>query len=396
MKRSFDALSERYLSIRGESRQIAEPLSPEDRVVQAAPFASPVSWHLGHTTWFFEQFLLNDLSDYRPFNRAWDRLFNSYYESLGERVARDRRGLQTRPGAEQILEYRNYVDEALVKSLERGDLEAQKIDLLELGLQHEQQHQELMWYDLKYLLSGQVLEEAYSTTCDIDRFESGSPAQWTSVDEGVFEIGFEGEGFAYDNEGPRHRRYVHPGQLRQGLITNAEYLAFIEAGGYRDPMLWHSEAWAWKNAQAIEHPLYWRREADTSWSEYRLSGREALDPRAALSGISWFEAAAFCRWADWHLPDEAQWETVARSDARSFEFGQLWEFSASAYTAYPGYSARKDAAGEYNGKFMVNQMVLRGSSRATPKNHSRPSYRNFFSPDMRWMFAGIRPFRYTF
>ncbi len=393
-KRFFEPSASFYRSVRSESTRIAEPLSPEDQVVQAALFASPVSWHLGHTTWFFEQFLLKDRKDYQAFNASWDRLFNSYYESLGERVSRDRRGLQTRPGAKRILAYRDSVDDALARLLDRGELSEQKIGLLELGLNHEQQHQELMWYDLKYLLGSQVLEEAYSDDCSTDRFEAGTQGDWLAVSEGVFEVGFQGEGFCYDNELPRHRRFVEGGYLRKKLIINSEYLQFIESGGYSNPLLWHSEGWAWKVFAEVKHPLYWRAEPDGNWSEYTLSGRKPLKLDAPLSGISWFEAAAFCRWADWHLPEEAQWESAARNSSNEIDAGQLWEFTSSAYTPYPGYSARKDAAGEYNGKFMVNQMVLRGSSRATPRGHGRPSYRNFFSPDMRWMFAGIRPYRY--
>lgn len=388
-----ESAAERFARIRLNSKAIASPLSPEDCIVQPALFASPAAWHLGHTTWFFEQFLLRELSNYRPFNPEWDVLFNSYYESLGQRVARDRRGLQSRPGLNGILDFRTYIDTALIDALEQHQFSESQLRLLELGLNHEEQHQELMWYDLKYLLGTQALSEPYALDCPVDRFETG-PSGWLDCAEGVVEIGFEGTGFAYDNESPKHVEFVPSGQLSTSLVRNPEYLEFIEAGGYRDPLLWHSEGWAWRQRESIEHPLYWRPSKSTGWMQYRLSGLGEWAAEEAVSGISWYEAAAFCRWAGWDLPTEAVWENAVRKTPNGLHTGQLWEFTGSAYLPYPGYRAARDAAGEYNGKFMINQMVLKGASRATPTGHSRPSYRNFYPPEMRWMFAGIRPFRY--
>ncbi|MBI1315851.1 ergothioneine biosynthesis protein EgtB [bacterium] len=396
MKRYSDpseSLSERFARVRSGSKAIAAPLSPEDCLVQPALFASPAAWHLGHTTWFFEQFILSDLVGYQRYNPDWDVLFNSYYESLGERVARDRRGLQSRPGLNRILDFRTYVDTALIDALEHHRFSESQLQLLELGLNHEEQHQELMWYDLKYLLGAQALTEPYARNCHIDQFEAG-PSGWIECAEGIAEIGFSGEGFTYDNESPRHRQYLPAGQLSTSLVSNQDYLEFIDAGGYRDPLLWHSEGWAWRQRESIEHPLYWRPAGAEGWQQYRLSGVGDWSASEAVSGISWFEAAAFCRWAGWDLPAEGVWESAVRKAPDALNTGQLWEFTGSAYLPYPGYRAASDAAGEYNGKFMVNQMVLKGASRATPPGHSRPSYRNFYAPEMRWMFAGIRPFRY--
>jgi ergothioneine biosynthesis protein EgtB len=403
------ALADRFSAVRALSLDIAAPLSDADATIQPMPDASPAKWHLAHTTWFFETFLLRDhLPGHRAFEESWAYLFNSYYEGEGDRHARPRRGMLSRPSLDEIRAYRAAVDEALLASIE-----AMPADLVQLGLNHEQQHQELMLMDMLAALAENPLNPAAWP---------GKPApapaaipdgpSWTVEQGGLAEIGHDGIGFAFDCEGPRHQVMIHPHALADRPVTNGEWLGFIEAGGYADPRLWLSDGWTWVQAGKVEAPLYWRRE-DGDWQSFGLEGLRPVNPAEPVCHISYYEADAFARWAGVRLPTEAEWEVAAaREDASgghqldaagparpgpspqgpglSDLFGNVWEWTASAFLPYPGFRPAEGTVGEYNGKFMVSQMVLRGGSCATPRGHVRPSYRNFFYPHQRWMFAGLR------
>jgi ergothioneine biosynthesis protein EgtB len=375
----------RFLSIRLQTEDLAAPLSPEDQTAQSMPEASPTKWHLAHTTWFFETFVLRPhAQDYVVFDRAFDYLFNSYYEAVGPRHSRPQRGLITRPGVDEILAYRRHVTEAVAQLIDAGADVCGA--MIELGLHHEQQHQELILMDIKHLLSSNPLRPAYGeavpSLAGVD-----APLEWREFEGGLVEIGHEGSGFSFDNEGPRHRVWLDPFALATRPVTCGEYLAFIEDGGYRRPELWLSAGWDCVTQRGWRAPLYWEQDIETGWSVFTLSGLMALEPDDPVCHVSAFEAAAYAKWARKRLPREQEWETAA---GHLDGMGQVWEWTASPYVAYPGYRQPPGAIGEYNGKFMASQTVLRGGCIATPRGHARNTYRNFFPPDARWVFGGIR------
>lgn len=375
-------LAARYPSIREASLRLGEGLGAEDCALQSMPDASPVKWHLAHTTWFFETFVLERHEpDYRPFHSAFRLLYNSYYNAIGEQYPRAQRGLMSRPGLDEVLRYRENVDRYMGALLARRTLPDDALSLLELGLHHEQQHQELIVTDLKHLFSLNPLEPPLRP--GVPERAAPAPLAWLAHPGGEAGIGHDGAGFAFDNEMPRHRQILAPFELASRPATNAEFLAFVEDGGYRRPELWLSEGWTALNALRWEAPLYWRRR-DGAWHEYTLHGLQPLDPHAAATHLSHYEADAFAHWSQARLPTEFEWEQAAQAH------GEVWEWTSSSYGPYPGYRPAAGAVGEYNGKFMSNQYVLRGGSRATPAGHARRTYRNFFPSAARWQFCGVR------
>jgi ergothioneine biosynthesis protein EgtB len=401
----------RYCDVRSLTEAIAAPLSAEDQTAQSMPDVSPTKWHRAHTTWFFEEFVLcPHLPGYRRFHDGYGFLFNSYYEAVGDRHPRPERGSITRPGIAEISAYREHVDAAMVELL-AGDLSGDLAALITLGLHHEQQHQELALMDIKHVLSRNVLDPAYRPAdpppLDV---EGPAPVRWHPHPGGLIEVGHGGAGFAFDNEGPRHPVHLQPFALADRPVTNAEVLRFIAEDGYRRADLWLSDGWARVHADAWDAPLYWKQGAD-GWSHLTLAGRQRIDPSAPACHLSYFEADAIARWSGARLPTEAEWEAVAASEAivgnlldldvlaprRAADgpgvrqlFGDVWEWTSSAYLPYPGFRTAPGAVGEYNGKFMVNQHVLRGGSCVTPVGHVRATYRNFFPPHVRWAFSGVR------
>ena len=394
-------LAARLSATRKLTLDLAAPLSDADATIQPFPDASPAKWHLAHTTWFFETFVLRDhVPDYRPFNERWAFLFNSYYETEGPRHARPRRGMLSRPSLEEVRAYRAYVDEALDRSVPK--LSPAALDLVELGINHEQQHQELFLTDILAAFAENPLEPAYGDLTQPACF-AAEPLSWHRGREGIVEIGAPDPGFAFDCERPRHRVFVPGHEIAGRRVTNGEWRRFIREGGYRTPTLWLSEGWDWVQREAIEAPLYWRPDD----SEFTLGGRRAIDWAAPVAHVSYFEADAFARWSGARLPTEAEWEDFAASADPMIGnqldeagavlprpgggvFGDVWEWTRSAFTSYPGFSPAEGAVGEYNGKFMCGQFVLKGASCATPRGHSRASYRNFFPPSARWQFTGVR------
>jgi ergothioneine biosynthesis protein EgtB len=402
--------------VRQASMALAAPLTAEDCQAQSMPDASPVKWHLAHTTWFFETFLLREYAaDYSVFHPRYGFLFNSYYNAIGERHARPQRGLLTRPSLEDVVAYRKHVDAAMALLLTRMQDDADFNALVQLGLHHEQQHQELILTDSKHLFSCNALRPAYAGTARPRPVVSAGPHAWLDYPGGIVQVGYDGKGFCFDNETPLHQVLLRPYQLARRPVTQGEYLAFIEDGGYSRPDLWLSLGWDAIHAQGWNAPLYWEQ-VDGAWQAFTLHGMEALDLDAPVTHISYFEADAYARWAGARLPREAEWEQAARNlggvdpHANMVEsgalhpraaaaggvgtpvqmYGDVWEWTASPYEPYPGFAPAAGAVGEYNGKFMCNQYVLRGGSCATPRSHIRATYRNFFPPDARWQFSGLR------
>jgi ergothioneine biosynthesis protein EgtB len=394
------ALAARFAQVRAHTLALASPLSAEDQCIQSMPDASPTKWHLAHTSWFFEAVVLSAHDPgYRPFDPRWWYLFNSYYESLGSRHPRPQRGLLTRPGLEEVHRYRAHVDAAMEAFITGLDDQGWKQagPLVELGLQHEQQHQELVLTDILHALSCNPLLPAYAPaeTPALRLAAATPPLRWLAGPEGAVEIGHAGEGFAFDNETPRHRTWLQPYQIADRLVTCGEFADFIADGGYRTPSLWLSDGWALAQVQQWQAPAYWIAPGDprapaAQWQVFGLHGARALDPAAPVAHLSFYEAAAYAEWAGARLPTEAEWEAVVGLPGITQLTGHAWQWTRSSYDPYPGYRPWAGAIGEYNGKFMVGQVVLRGSSVATPPGHARPTYRNFFPPAARWQFSGLR------
>lgn len=375
----------KYAEIRNHSAEICRPLEIEDYVVQPIVDVSPPKWHLGHTTWFFETFILQPgFPGYEVFDPQYNFVFNSYYETIGARVIRTDRGNLSRPSVSDVFKYREYVDRKMDEFLKNGYLTASLEPLLELGLNHEQQHQELLLTDIKYILGHNPLFPAYQKENSTKKENPGMP-EMISFSEGIYEIGFNGEGFCFDNELGRHKVYLNDFKMSSQLVTNKEFLEFIEAGGYEDFRHWHAEGWDWVRQYNAKSPLYWHF-IDGKWMNYTLNGLQEIDLDEAVCHINFFEASAFASWKGKRLPTEAEWEAASEH----FDWGKRWEWTNSAYLPYPGFKKEEGAVGEYNGKFMVNQMVLRGASAATPSGHSRNTYRNFFQTHLQWQFTGIR------
>jgi len=385
---------EAFRAVRAETERRSGPLSAEDQVIQSMPDASPTKWHRAHTTWFFEQFLLlPHLGGYLVFDEAFGYLFNSYYVAAGPRHARPRRGLLTRPSGAEISAFRAHVDEAVERLLASAEDRAlsEVLRVLEIGLNHEQQHQELILTDILHAFAQNPLRPPYDPA-----WQAPAPAAaagFVELPRGVHSVGFAGEGYAFDNEGPAHEVFLPPARIARGLVTNAQWLEFMADGGYATPSLWLSDGWAGAEAEGWNSPGYWRKR-DGAWWTLTLAGEEPLDPNAAVCHVSFYEADAFARWAGKDLPTEMQWEIAARAGLIDDAFGTVWQWTQSAYLPYPAYRPPAGALGEYNGKFMINQMVLRGSSQATPSGHSRVTYRNFFYPSARWQFSGVRLLEY--
>lgn len=380
-----DSLVSFFIETRHDTEAICKPLEIEDYVVQPIGDVSPPKWHLGHTSWFFEEFILKPHKpEYQVFDTDFSFVFNSYYETVGKRVLRTDRGNLSRPGVARIYDYRYYVTREIKDFLNTG-VSPEIEEILLIGIHHEKQHQELLLTDIKYSLGHNPLFPKYN-----DSFKEYRPqnfaAEWIKMDEGIYEIGHKpGDGFSYDNESGRHKVYLQSYKISNKLVTNGEYLEFIEAGGYSDFNLWHSEGWDWINKNRISQPMYWHK-IDGEWQYYTLQGLKRIDPDAPLAHISYYEAFAFAQWKNCRLPTEFEWEAAQNH----FDWGSRWEWTESAYLPYPNYKKPPGAIGEYNGKFMVNQKVLRGGSVATPKNHTRPTYRNFFQTYLRWQFMGLR------
>jgi len=405
----------RFQSVRGLSRTLAAPLSAEDQLVQSFPDASPTKWHLAHTSWFFEVAVLDRFAtDYRPFEPRYGYLFNSYYEALGPRQPRPARGMLTRPSVAEIDQYRAFVDAAVRHLIETAPADTldRVLGPLELGIQHEQQHQELILTDIKHALFSNPLLPAYDPDVAVAQPDAPKPLSWHEFQGGIVEIGANDEHFAFDNELPRHKTLLAPYRLASRPVTVEEFLAFMQDGGYRRPELWLSDGWGLVQRERWDAPLYWLEDPQRGWQIYTLGGLRPLSPGHPVTHVSFFEAAAYAAWAGKRLPTEAEWEHAAGYEPVAGEFldrgrlhptiadekgvgpgqlyGAVWQWTRSSYDPYPGYRPFEGVAAEYNGKFMVGQLVLRGGSCVTPPGHIRPSYRNFFPPATRWQFSGIR------
>ncbi len=401
-----------FTSVRSYTETLCEPLEVEDYIPQPVIDASPPKWNIAHTTWFFEEMILKKFAPgYQVFDENFSFLFNSYYNSVGDRTARDYRGAISRPTVKEVFEYRKYVNEQMMKllseppavaggltqaSFKSADMQGADLqppataggsdltDLVILGLNHEQQHQELFLTDLKYTFSLNPLFPVYHPDFACEETASGT-GKYVEVKGGIHEIGHNGEGFCFDNELSRHKVYLEDFEISDRLVTNGEFIEFIDAGGYDDPMLWHSDGWDWVKQNDVASPLYWHHD-NTDWRHYTLAGLRDLPMDAPVTHVSYYEAAAFAEWNGGRLPTEFEWEIASSR----LDWGQRWEWTNSAYLPYPGFKKAAGAVGEYNGKFMINQMVLRGASVVTPAGHSRSTYRNFFNPHLRWQFTGIR------
>lgn len=374
-----------YQHIRDYTTNLCRPLETEDYVVQPTDFVSPPKWHLGHTTWFFETFILKpNMPTYQEFDAHFNFIFNSYYETAGERVLRAARGNLSRPTVTEVMRYRKYVDEYMAAFL-AVPIQDELAKTLIIGLNHEQQHQELLLMDIKYIFGHNPLFPAYVSTPLLTGSPSVPEDEPLIFQAGIYEIGAAGESFCYDNEIGRHKVFLEKYAIDSQPVRNRNFIEFIESGGYHDFHFWHSEGWEWRKANQIENPLYWNK-VENEWQEYSLAGLHPISPDAPVCHISYYEAAAFAAWAEMRLPTEAEWEVAADK----FKWGKCWEWTESAYLPYPGYRKPEGAIGEYNAKFMVSQMVLRGGSVATPEGHSRKTYRNFFYPADRWQFSGLR------
>lgn len=380
-------ISKQYQSIRKHSEIICQPLQVEDYVVQIVPFASPAKWHLAHTTWFFETFILkNHMENYVEYDADFSFLFNSYYNNIGERILRTNRGNLTRPSIDKIYAYRKHVDEKMLEFIQyNADSEVQ--DLIVLGLNHEQQHQELLLTDIKYMFGHNPLFPVYDENFahSLPEKSSESASLPIKITAGIYQIGHQEESFCYDNELGIHSVFLNDFSIQNSLVSNQEYLEFMEAGGYADFNLWLDDGWSWINTNQIEAPLYWHKIND-EWHYYTLGGLKKVDLNAAVCHVSYYEAKAYAEWKNKRLPTEFEWEIASKNMA----WGNRWEWTDSAYLPYPNFKKANGAVGEYNGKFMSSQMVLRGASVATSPNHSRNTYRNFFHPNDRWQFTGIR------
>jgi len=383
-------LQEEFIRVRSETEKRAHNLSAEDQSLQSMEDASPTKWHRAHTTWFFEEFVLSAFApDYRRVDPAYATLFNSYYVNVGERVARGLRGLMSRPSNDDVTAYRKAVDENMIALLADGALSEAGLRRVVLGLHHEQQHQELLLTDILHAFSHNPVGPAYHRRFEEPR-RVANGRDLLSFEGGLTSIGWDGEsGFAFDNEGPRHQQFLEPFKMSARLVTNGEWLQFVEDGGYARPQLWLSDGWATCEREGWKAPLYWRSTGAVR-QQFTLAGWRALDPTAPVCHVSYYEADAFARWAGKRLPSEAEWECAAAQGGPVDLFGVRWQWTASAYGAYPRFSPAIGAIGEYNGKFMANQMVLRGSSCVTPAGHERMTYRNFFYPHQRWQFTGVR------
>ena len=378
-------LPEKYFLTRQASVDMCQSLSSEDYVPQPVDFVSPPKWNLGHTSWFFEELILKPyLPNYKVYHKKFAYLFNSYYQSLGDRTKRGNRGDISRPTKNKVYEYRNYVDNHMQKLFVKGELNKDITELITIGINHEQQHQELFYTDLKYTFSLNPLHPKYSDKIICEKGTAGN-ANFIGFNEGVYEIGHAGDEFAYDNEGPRHKVYIHNFEIADKLVSNAEYLEFVEAGGYQQADFWHDEAWHWLDDKQITHPMYWVKRHN-EWHQYTLAGLKTLKADVPVTHLSYYEAYAYAQWKGKRLPTEFEWEIAADS----INWGDRWEWTESAYLPYPGYKKLPGALGEYNGKFMVNQKVLRGLSVVTPKGHERKTYRNFFHPHIGYQYNGIR------
>jgi ergothioneine biosynthesis protein EgtB len=380
-----------FRAVRAETEKRAAPLSAEDQVIQSMADASPAKWHRAHTTWFFEQFLLTPhQAGYRAFDPSFAYLFNSYYVAVGPRHARPMRGMLTRPSLQQVADYRAHVDAAVEALLNAADAEQLEtiVPIVEIGLHHEQQHQELILTDILHAFAQNPIHPVYDESWHAPRAQTNA-MDYAEIAGGIHAIGCDTDGFAFDNEGPQHQAFLRPAGIARHLVSNAQWLEFIADGGYRTPALWLSDGWATAESEGWVAPGYWQN-VENAWFSMTLGGLRPIDPAAPVCHLSYYEADAFARWAGQRLPTEAEWEIAARDGALADAFGVVWQWTSSPYSAYPGYRPIEGALGEYNGKFMINQLVLRGSSLATPEGHARPSYRNFFPPSARWQFSGLR------